>query len=49
MKCPNPICVTNNFHDSETKFSVVSFNEGSTLVRCYYCERETNVMPSLIK
>jgi aspartate carbamoyltransferase regulatory subunit len=49
MKCPNPMCVTNNYHDVDTKFIVVSNNGISTLARCYYCERETHVLPSLIK
>ena len=49
MRCPNPMCVTNNYHDCETKFNVVRYDEQSTFVRCHYCERETQVLPSLIK
>ncbi len=49
MKCPNPMCVTNNYHDCDTKFSVERYNGSSTVVRCFYCERETGVDPSLIK
>jgi aspartate carbamoyltransferase regulatory subunit len=49
VRCPNPMCVTNNYHDCRTKFSVVSYKNQSTIVRCYYCERETRVIPSLIK
>ncbi|MCK4797941.1 MAG: aspartate carbamoyltransferase regulatory subunit [Spirochaetes bacterium] len=49
IKCPNPMCVTNNYHDCETKFYIVQYDEQSIIVRCYYCERETPVIPSLIK
>lgn len=49
MKCPNPMCVTNKYHDCETKFEVIKYDEHSTIVRCHYCERETQVLPSLIK
>jgi len=49
MKCPNPMCVTNNYHDCETKFKVIKYDDHSTMVRCHYCERETQVLPSLIK
>jgi len=48
VKCPNPMCVTNNYHDCYTKFYVVSY-EKSTIIRCHYCERETVVIPALIK
>ena len=49
IKCPNPNCVTNNYHDCDTKFNVIRFDEHSTIVRCYYCERETHVEPSMIQ
>ncbi len=49
MKCPNPLCVTNNYHDCETKFNVIRHDSQCTFVRCFYCERETQVLPSLIK
>lgn len=49
IKCPNPICVTNNYHDCKTKFTVVRYDENSTIVRCHYCERETPVLPRLIQ
>jgi len=49
LKCPNPMCVTNNYHDCETKFKVVTYDENSTLVECHYCERETHVEPAMIK
>lgn len=49
MKCPNPMCVTNNYNDCETKFKVIKYDEHSTMVRCHYCEREAQVEPSLLK
>lgn len=49
MRCPNPICVTNNYHDCDSKFNVIRYDEQSTIVRCYYCERETQVLASLIR
>jgi aspartate carbamoyltransferase regulatory subunit len=49
VKCPNPMCVTNNYHDCHTEFDVVRFDVQSTIVRCNYCERETQVVPSMIK
>ena len=49
MRCSNPICVTNNYHDCKTKFFIVRYDEHSTIVRCYYCEREIIVDTSLIK
>ncbi len=49
IKCPNPMCVTNAYHDCTTKFNVVRFDETTTIVRCYYCERETPVLPQLIQ
>lgn len=49
MKCPNPLCVTNNYHDCDTRFSVIHYDDNSTFVRCFYCERETQVLPHLIK
>lgn len=48
VKCPNPMCVTNNYHDCDTKFFVEGYDEYSTVVRCNYCEREVLVDPSLI-
>jgi aspartate carbamoyltransferase regulatory subunit len=49
LKCPNPICVTNNYNDCSTKFYVVRYDEQSTIVRCHYCEREAHVEPPMIK
>lgn len=49
MKCPNPMCVTNNYNDCDTKFSVERYDDSHTVVRCFYCERESVVDPSLIK
>jgi aspartate carbamoyltransferase regulatory subunit len=49
MKCPNPMCVTNNYHDCETNFSVKRYAESYTAVRCFYCERESIVDPSIFK
>ncbi|OHD06067.1 MAG: aspartate carbamoyltransferase regulatory subunit [Spirochaetes bacterium GWC1_27_15] len=49
IKCPNPTCVTNNYRDCDTKFIVERFDENSTIVRCYYCEKETTVISELIK
>ncbi|MBN2545332.1 MAG: aspartate carbamoyltransferase regulatory subunit [Spirochaetes bacterium] len=49
IKCPNPMCVTNTYHDCSTKFIVVRYDEASTILRCYYCERETPVLPMLIQ
>jgi aspartate carbamoyltransferase regulatory subunit len=49
IRCPNPTCVTNNYHDCDTKFIVERFDENSTIVRCVYCEKETQVLPEMIK
>ena len=49
MKCPNPMCVTNNYHDCDTKFSVKRYDESCIAVRCFYCERESIVDPSIFK
>ena len=49
MKCPNPMCVTNNYHDCDTNFSVKRYDEFYTVVRCFYCERESIVDPSIFK
>ena len=49
LKCPNPKCVTNNYHDCETRFVVESYDESSTVVRCEYCERDTQVVPDMLK
>jgi aspartate carbamoyltransferase regulatory subunit len=49
MKCPNPMCVTNNYNDCNTNFTVERYDESSTVVRCFYCERESIVDPSLIQ
>ncbi|HOJ64117.1 MAG TPA: aspartate carbamoyltransferase regulatory subunit [Spirochaetota bacterium] len=49
LKCPNPTCVTNNYRDCESKFVVERHNGKSTIVRCFYCERETIVTPDMIK
>ncbi|MCG8570121.1 MAG: aspartate carbamoyltransferase regulatory subunit [Spirochaetes bacterium] len=48
LKCPNPKCVTNNYPDCETKFLVDRFDESSTMVRCHFCERETQFVPEMI-
>jgi aspartate carbamoyltransferase regulatory subunit len=49
IKCPNPTCVTNNYRDCDTRFIVERFDENSTIVRCFFCEKETSVLPELIK
>lgn len=49
MRCPNPMCVTNNYHDCETRFYVGNSSEQPAQVRCFYCERDIIVDPSLIK
>ncbi|MBP7552189.1 MAG: aspartate carbamoyltransferase regulatory subunit [Spirochaetes bacterium] len=49
LRCPNPICVTNNYRDCDTKFIVERADMNKTTVRCHYCERETVVTPDLIK
>ncbi len=49
LKCPNPTCITNHFHDCDTKFEIFKLNEKTTNARCVYCERETPVVPEMIK
>lgn len=49
LRCPNPTCVTNNYKDCDTKFSLERYDENSTTVRCCYCEKETQVTWELIK
>ncbi len=47
IKCPNPKCVTNNYHDCSTKFSIMDSKDKTTVVKCFYCERETTVFPEM--
>lgn len=49
LKCPNPTCITNKYTDCKTKFEVNKIDEKSSVARCFYCERETPVLPELIK
>jgi aspartate carbamoyltransferase regulatory subunit len=49
IRCPNPTCVTNNYRDCDTRFVVERFDDNSTVVRCFYCEKETLVLPELIR
>ncbi len=47
IKCPNPKCVTNNYHDCPTKFTMQEMKGKTTNVKCFYCERETTVFPEM--
>ena len=49
LRCPNPTCVTNKYHDCDSKFIVEHYDENQTYGRCYYCERETLITPDLVK
>lgn len=49
IRCPNPTCVTNKYHDCESKFTVEHYDENKTYARCFYCERETIITPDLVK
>lgn len=49
LKCPNPTCVTNHYHDCETKFVVTCYDGQTTNVRCHFCERETAFEPEMLK
>lgn len=49
LRCSNPTCITNHYHDCETKFEIHKLDEKNTIARCVYCERETPVVPEMIK
>ena len=40
VKCPNPKCVTNN-EPMKTLFHIADKNSG--IIKCHYCEKETNI------
>lgn len=49
LKCQNPACVTNHFHDCPTRFEITKATMKHTLARCVYCERETEVTTEMMR
>lgn len=49
MKCPNPTCITNKHSDCTTKFYIRNDDNKNNVAICHYCERETMLIPELMK
>lgn len=49
LRCPTPTCVTNKYSDCKSKFFIKKIDTKNTIGKCYYCERETKIIPDLIK
>lgn len=49
LRCPNPTCITNKYSDCKTKFEITKVDDKNYVARCHYCERETPILPEMIK
>ena len=49
LKCPNPTCITNKYNDCASNFVIEAVEAHTIIARCTYCERETPILPELVK